>query len=143
MEVTLVALDVEAPDIETAMLEEGFGNLEEGANLVGALGVDGCLEEVAALHMPSDSDNVVAKLTLELVGFFAVQLVEGECLVGFVNISEGIVTGDGVAAGGYMALIDGLLIDYKYLLTVDGGERGSFRVRKFECLRVGVFRLSC
>ena len=72
VEVAFVALDVEAFDVEAAMLEDGLSYLEQGAHLVGALYMDSGLEEVAALHLPSDSDQVVAKLALELIGLLAV-----------------------------------------------------------------------
>ena len=54
--------------------------------------------------------------------------MEGEGLGGLIDVAQGVIAGDGLAAGGYLAVVDGLLVDYEDFLAVNGREEGGGKV---------------
>ena len=95
----IIAVDHHPVDIYIQLLGDHLRHLVQQSDAVDTSDGNGGVEEHLLVHVPLHVDDTVAIAALQLVGHITVALVDLDPVL-VVDISQGIVAGDGVTATG-------------------------------------------
>ena len=97
VEDALVTLDGNAVDIDVHLCGDNLGDFEQQSDAVDARDLNGGIEEELLVHVPLGIEDPFAISRFQLGRYRTVALVDFDA-VASVDESQGIITGDGVAA---------------------------------------------
>ena len=124
LEDAVLCLDGEFIDVHIELLGKDSGNLIEYAHMVDAFDAYGGGEIEALVGVPLGREYAVAVCRFQAVGLRTTALVDCDAVV-LVDISEDIVTWDGVTTRTDNVVPDGFLVEKECFLAVNLGSGGG------------------
>ena len=120
---TVFRLQGYSGDFEVKLRMYHISDLTEHPLHVYAFDVDRAGEEMNFMRVPLRCNNAIAVTAFQSVCHLTVPLVDNK-VVALINVAQGVVAGDWMAAFGQMALLESFLIKHKGLLTVYALDEG-------------------